>query len=69
VVVDGGLDDYSGVMSYKGEHLLFKSELAVVNFLISQGWELHRIIEIEKGSVGIWYSDFWKLCRWRISKD
>jgi len=52
VVVDGGLDAYSGVLSYKGEHLLFKSELAVVNFLISQGWELDRIIEVEKGSVG-----------------
>lgn len=51
-VIDSGLDNNTGILKSGDEHLIFKSELAIVNFLIGEGWELYQIREIDKGTVG-----------------
>lgn len=52
VVIDDGINGNWLLTSPEGDKIKFFSEMAIVNYLIGRGWNLHKIQLVEKGSVG-----------------
>lgn len=52
VVVDDGVNGNYLLTDKSGGKIKFFSEMAIVNYFIGLGWELHKIQLIEKGSIG-----------------
>ncbi len=52
VVVDDGVNGNYLLTDEKGEKIKFFSEMAIVNYFIGLGWEMHKIQLVEKGTVG-----------------
>lgn len=57
-IVDSGMDSKTGKLEVNGRRLNFKSELAVINYLIAKGWNVYQIDEIDISDLMISNSGF-----------
>lgn len=51
-LVDTGTNQGIDILRYENEKLAFNSELATVNWFISQGWELYKILDTMEAESG-----------------